>query len=141
MNANSDRLRKAHDAYNDHDLAAAVADMRSDVVVVGHAAGQTFPSTEAFARFLGMYDQMSSDIRIVDAEYLEAGNRVIAQFRAIGTQDGPFIGFPPTGRPFSLDVAGVWTCDQDGYAVEGHNYTDLFDLLIQLGHVPAPAMA
>ncbi len=141
MNSPTDTLRLAHEAFSRHDLAGIIQDMRPDVVVYGHAAGQRLPSADAFAQFLGMYFTMSSDIQIVDAEYVTAGNKVIAQFRAVGSQDGPFLGFPAGGRPFSLDVAEIWTFDDEGYAIEGHNYADTLGLLIQLGHVPAPVMA
>lgn len=136
---NVSTLKVAHDAFSRHDLDAVIADMRPDVVVYGHAAGQRLPSPDAFAQFLGMYYVMSSDIRITDAEYLAAGNKVVAQFRAIGTQDGPFLGYPASGREFSLDIAEIWTYDEDGLAIEGHNYGDTLGLLIQLGHVPVPA--
>ena len=136
---NSATLKAAHDAFSRRDLVDTIAGMRPDVVVYGHAAGQRLPSAEAFAQFLGMYYTMSSDIRIVDNEYIDAGNKVIAQFRAVGINDGPFLGFPASGRPFSLDVAEVWTFDTEGFAVEGHNYTDILGLLIQFGHIAAPA--
>lgn len=132
-------LRAAHDAMASRDSEPITHMMRPDVVVYGHAAGRAFKSAAEFAEFLGMYYTMSSDIRLVDAEYIAAGDKVVAQFRAVGTQDGPFLNFPASGRPFSLDVAEVWTFDAEGYAVEGHNYTDIFGLLMQLGHVPVPA--
>ena len=141
MNNPLNSLRSAHEAFSRHDLDAITQDMRPDVVVYGHSAGQRFNSADAFTQFMGMYFAMSSDIHIVDAEYMTAGNKVIAQFRGVGVQDGPFLGFPASGRPFSLDVAEIWTFDDEGYAVEGHNYADTLNLLIQLGHVPAPAMA
>ncbi|CUS06271.1 conserved protein of unknown function [Candidatus Promineifilum breve] len=136
---NLETLKAAHDAFSRHDLDAVIADMRPDVVVYGYAGGQRLPSAAAVAQFLSQYYAMSSDIRLVDADYLAAGNKVIAQFRAVGTQDGPFLGFPATGRAFSLDVAEVWTFDEDGRAVEGHNYGDTLGLLMQLGHMPVPA--
>ena len=140
MKSPVDSLRAAHEAFSRHDLVAMIDGMRPNVVVYGHAAGQAFPSAEAFAQFMGMYFVMSSDIKLVDAEYIAAGSKVIAQFRAVGTQDGPFLGFPASGRPFSLDVAEIWTFDDEGYSIEGHNYADTLGLLIQLGHVPAPSM-
>ncbi len=134
-------LRAAHEAFSRHDLPSIIRDMRRDVVVYGHAAGQRLPSADAFAQFMNMYFTMSSDIAIVDAEYFAHSNKVVAQFRAVGTQDGPFLGFPASDRPFTLDVAEIWTFDDEGYAIEGHNYADTLGLLIQLGHVPAPALA
>lgn len=136
---NIDTLRAAHDAFSRHDLVGVIEGMRPEAVVYGHAAGQRLPSADAFAQFLGMYYTMSSDIRIVDAEYIASGDKVIAQFRAVGVNDGPFLNFPASGRDFSLDVAEIWTFDADGYAIEGHNYADTLGLLIQFGHIPVPA--
>jgi steroid delta-isomerase-like uncharacterized protein len=134
-----DILRQAHEAFSRHDLDAALAPMRPDVILHAHAAGQTFTSRAAVREFLSMYLAMSSDVRLVDAEYIAAGDKVIAQLRAVGTQDGPFLSFPASGRPFSLDLVEIWTFDEDGYAVEGHSYNDTLGLLMQLGHVAAPA--
>jgi steroid delta-isomerase-like uncharacterized protein len=136
---NVETLRAAHDAFSRHDPADIIVGMRPDVVVYAHAAGQRLPSAEAFAQFLGLYFTMSSDVRIVDQQYIAAGDKVIAQFRATGVNDGPFLGFPASGRQFSLDVAEIWTFDDEGYAVEGHNYADTLGLLIQFGHIAAPA--
>jgi ketosteroid isomerase-like protein len=136
---NVETLRAAHNAMADRDPVPVTAMMRPDVVVHGHAAGQTFNSVEEFMQFLDLYYSMSSDIRLVDGEYIAAGDKVIAQFRAVGTQDGPFLGFPASGRPFSLDVAEIWTFNDEGYAIEGHNYTDILGLLMQLGHIAVPA--
>ena len=136
---NIETLRAAHDAMAGRETEPVTRMMRPDVIVYGHAAGQAFKSADEFAQFLNVYYTMSSDIRLVDAEYIAAGNKVIAQFRAIGTQDGPFLAFPASGRPFSLDVAEIWTFDDDGLAIEGHNYADTLGLLIQLGHMPVPA--
>lgn len=132
-------LKAAHDAFSRHDLDDVIVGLRPDVIFYGHAVGQRLTSAQAFAQFLGVYYVMSSDVRIVDAEYFSAGARVIAQFRAVGVNDGPFFGFPASGREFSLDVAEIWTFDEDGYAIEGHNYADTLGLLIQLGHMPVPA--
>lgn len=138
--SNTDTLRAAHEAFSRHDLEGVKIGMRPNAVVYGHAAGQVLPSAEAFTQFLSTYYAMSSDIHLVDNTYIEAGDKVIAQFRAVGTQDGPFLGFPASGRPFSLDAAEIWTFDDEGYSIEGHNYADTLGLLIQLGHVPMPAM-
>lgn len=136
-----DNLRQGHEAFSRHDLAATTAHMRPDVVVHIHNRGQTLTSAEAFRGYLGQQAAMSSDSRIADATYIDAGSHVIAQFRVVGTQDGPLLHFPPSNRPFALDVCEVWRHDDDGRAVEGHSYTDTMGLLIQLGHIPAPAMA
>ena len=88
-----------------------------------------------FAGWMDEFVAMSSDIQIVDAKYIEAGDYVTAQFRAVGRQDGPMGPFPSSNKPYSLDVCEVWQFGADGMAVEGHNYSDGLGLLIQLGHI------
>ena len=50
---------------------------------------------------------MSSDIKIVNARYIDAGDYVTAQFHGVVTHDGPLMAFPASGKPFSLDVCEV----------------------------------
>jgi len=134
-----DSLRRAHEAFSRHDLAAVTADMRPDVAVTIHNRGQTLPSAEAFRDYLGQQLAMASDARITGATYIEAGEYAVAQFTVTGTQDGPLLNFPPSHRPFAFGVCEVWRYDADGRAVEGHNYADALGLLMQLGHIPVPA--
>ena len=128
MNRPTDTLRRAHEAFSRHDLAGIIQDMRPDVVVYGHAAGQRLPSADALAQFLGMYFTISADLHVVDAAYVTAGHNVVAHCRAVATQAGPFRGLPAT-------------TDDDGLAIGGHHSAATRALLPQLGHVPAPVMA
>ena len=84
---------------------------------------------------------MSSDIKLVDARYIDGGEYVTAIFHGVGTQDGPMAGTPfgPSGKAFSLDVCEVWRYNANGEAIEGHNYSDGLGLLMQLGHMSPPA--
>jgi steroid delta-isomerase-like uncharacterized protein len=134
-----DILRQAHEAFSRHDLDTAIAPMRPDVILNAHAAGQTFTSRAAVREFLSMYYAMSSDVHLINGQYFAAGNKVVAQLTAVGVNDGPFLDFPASGRPFALDLLEIWTFDDEGYAVEGHSYSDTLGLLMQLGHVAAPA--
>lgn len=132
-------LRAAHDAFSAHDFASAAQVVAPAGRVVDHGRGLTVNSQAEFAGWLEGRGAMSSDIRIVDAEYIAAGDWVTARFRAIGVQDGPMPPFPASHKPFSLDVCEVWRFGPDGQAVEGHNYSDGLGLLMQLGHLAAPA--
>jgi len=64
---------------------------------------------------------------------------VTAQFRAVGTQNGPMAPFPANNKPFSLEVCEVWHFNANGEADEGHNYSDGMGLAMQLGHIKPPA--
>ena len=138
--SNAATLRKGHEAFSVGNLDEAILIVAPNCTVVDHGRGQTYHSRAEFRGMLAAFFQMSSNIKIVDAKYIEAGEYVTAQFRAVGIQDGPMASTPfgPSGKPFSLDVCEVWRFGSDGLAVEGHNYSDGFGLLMQLGHLPIP---
>ncbi|HNS00981.1 MAG TPA: nuclear transport factor 2 family protein [Anaerolineae bacterium] len=137
-NKNVATLRAAHDAFSAHDCARSAAiGVGSNVRFVDHGRGITVSSREEFQSWLEGHIATSSDIRIVDAHYIDAGDWVTARFRAVGTQDGPIPpGFPASHKPFSLDICEVWHVGPDGKADEGHNYSDGLGYMMQLGHFP-----
>lgn len=138
MGSNVDRLREAHQAFNErrHEDAATV--MGPDAVFTDHGNGITTRSHSEFVAWLSAFTAASSDIAIRDAVYIDGGDWVTATFQAEGVQDGPLASFPPTGKRFTLDVCEVWHFAGGGPADEGHSYSGVVPMLIQLGHLPAP---
>lgn len=137
MSKNVETLRKAHEALGLHDVGPAARLVAANCTVTDHARGVTLHTRDEFANWVSAFYTMSSDIRIVDPEYIDAVEYVTARFRAVGTQDGPMTNSPfgVSNKPFSLDVCEVWRFNADGEAIEGHNYSDGLGLLIQLGHI------
>ncbi|RMD58103.1 nuclear transport factor 2 family protein [Candidatus Parcubacteria bacterium] len=131
-------LRAAHEAFSAGDLDTAQKLVAADIKLTDHGRGQTFTNREAFRGWMEAFKTMSSDMKIVDAKYIDAGDWVTAQFRVVGTQDGPMDNFPASHKPFSLDVCEIWHFNANGEAIEGHNYSDGLGLLIQLGHIQPP---
>jgi hypothetical protein len=137
--SNIERLRAGHDAFSVKDFQKAATLVAQECTIVDHGKGATLRSRDEFLGWMEQFTVGSSDIRIVDAQYIDGGEWVTARFRAVGKQDGPLGTFPPSNLPFSLDVCEVWRFDSDGNAVEGHNYSDTLGLLIQLGHIQPAA--
>lgn len=136
---NVHRLRSAHAAFSRGDLDTALTLVAADCAFTDHGRGAVLSGREEFRQWMADLIAMSSDVRITAAQYIDAGETVIAQFTAEGIQDGPMEPFPPSGRPFTLDVCEVWQFNADGEAVEGHNYSDGLGMLVQLGHLALPA--
>ncbi|MCX7784154.1 MAG: ester cyclase [Meiothermus sp.] len=138
---NSETLRTAHHAFSAGNVDEAAKVLAPDGTMTDHGRGQVYRSRAEFHHMLTGFVAMSSDIKIVDAHYIEAGDWVTARFRVIGTQDGPMAGTPfgPSHKPFTLDVCEVWRFGLEGQAIEGHNYSDGLGLLLQLGHLALPA--
>ena len=98
-----ERHRAGHEAFNRRDFAAMTSHYADSITWTDHAQGRTFRTPEEFRDdFLAGWVQASSDIRIVDPRYLDAGQTVMCTFTVVGTHDGPLGPFPATGREFAL---------------------------------------
>ena len=81
-----------------------------------------------------------SDFRLEVADLVVDGNTVWARNVGSGTNDGPFMGHPPTGRSMSIEVFDVVRV-RDGKIVEHWGVPDRLGALFQLGLAGPPASA
>jgi len=99
MTANVENYRAGHEAFNRRDFTAMTQHYAPGISWTDHAQGRTFGTPEEFrTEFLAGWLGVSSDIRISDAGYLDAGGTVVSTFTVSGTQDGPLGPFPPPAR-------------------------------------------
>jgi steroid delta-isomerase-like uncharacterized protein len=69
-------------------------------------------------------------------DVIAEGDRVVVRWVQQGTQSGPFMGIPPTGRQYTIAGIDVHRL-RDGLMAEHWHVVDLFGLLQQLGAIPA----
>lgn len=134
-NKNSEILRKAHEYFSRNNLDEASKLVTDKISFNDHGRGIKFNSRSEFKDWMGNFKKIASNMKLVNAKYIDSGEWVTAQFRAVGIQDGKLEQFPPSNKEFSLDVCEVWHFNSNGEADEGHNYSDGLGLLIQLGHI------
>jgi predicted ester cyclase len=83
------------------------------------------------------------DLRLTVDEIVTSGDKVWARMTARGTNQGPFMGFAPTGKAFEIAVIDVCRFE-GGRIVEHWGVPDRFALLHQVGLLagsPKPAEA
>jgi steroid delta-isomerase-like uncharacterized protein len=137
-----ERHRAGHEAFNRRDFAAMTIHYADRIRWTDRARGLTFTTPAQFRdEFLAGWVEVSSDIRITDPSYRDAGGASVATFTVTGTHDGPLGSFPATGRPFTLPLCELWHVDPDGRVVGGDLYYDQVSLLLQLGLLPQPSSA
>lgn len=139
---NVENYRAGHEAFNRRDFAAMTEHYADSMSWTDHAQGRTFGTPEEFRTdFLAGWLGVSSDIRITDPGYLDAGETVVCTFTVEGRQDGPLGPFPATGKEFALPLCEMWHFDSTGHVVGGDLYYDQLSLLTQLGLMPQPSSA
>jgi steroid delta-isomerase-like uncharacterized protein len=134
--------RAGHVAFNKRDFVAMTKEYAERIAWTDHAQGRTFRTPQEFKDdFLPGWVQVSSDIRITDPRYLDAGHAALCTFTVVGTHDGPLGPFPATGKQFVLQLCELWHFDQTGRVIGGDLYYDQVSLLRQLGLMPQPTSA
>jgi hypothetical protein len=137
---NYETYRAGHDAFNHRDFAAMVKHYADTIDWTDRARGLTFRTPQEFKDvFLPGWVESSSNIRITNPRYIDAGQTVMCTFTVVGTHDGPLGPFPATGKEFALPLCEMWHFDSIGRAVGGDLYYDQVSLLMQLGLMPQPS--
>ena len=68
---------------------------------------------------------------------LSSGDKVVARATVTGTNHGPFMGMPPTGKAIRVQLIDIIRFDDDGLAREHWGVFDAMKMMQQLGVVPA----
>ena len=95
------------------------------------------PGRDGLRQWLAGWIAAFPDARWAIEEQLADGDQVWTRSVWQGTQQGPFLGVPPTGK--NVTVA-AWTIDRftDGKISESRLIMDALGLMMQLGVVPPP---
>jgi len=134
-------LREAHESWNKRDFAGVVSNAVKGLAYTDHGRNITLNTRDKFREWTEGWAKAFSDGCITNSQYIDAGDIVVAQFTAEGTNDGPLGSLKPTGRKMSLAFCEICHFDKDGRMVSGGCYYDQYTLLTQLGHIQPLAAA
>ena len=73
-------------------------------------------------------------------EVIAVGDKVVVRFTNSGTQIGPFLGTPATGKHATWLGIGIYTI-RDGKIASGWFAEDILSMLLQLGTITLPTRA
>jgi steroid delta-isomerase-like uncharacterized protein len=139
---NVETVRTAHENWNKRDFAAALQNTAENVVYTDNARNLILNGRDKFRAWMEAWVKAFPNGRISNPQYIDAGDVVIAQFTAEGTNDGPFGSFKPTGRRISMPFCEIMHFDKQGRVISGGSYYDQYTLLTQLGYAqPLPVAA
>jgi hypothetical protein len=139
---NVETHRAGHEAFNERNFVAMTKQYSQSITWTDHSQGRTFSTPAEFMDdFLPGWVEASSDIKITDPRYLDAGQTSLCTFNVAGTHDGQLGPFPATGKQFVLPLCEMWHFDSSGQVIGGDLYYDQVSLLTQLGLLPLPSGA
>jgi len=105
---------------------------------VDHAAPPGTPGgLEGAKHTVTMYLTAFPDLHFTVEDFIAEGDKVVARLTVRGTQQGIFMGIPPTGKHATVTAIDINRM-ADGKSVEHWLNMDTLGLLQQLGVIPAP---
>jgi len=122
-------------AIENLDAAALVGDYAPDCIVESPTGGR-HEGREAAQAVLQAFFDAFLDLRVRREGLLIDGDRAVQIEAMEGTHVGPFLGMPPTGKPFRFVIALF--CElKDGKIVHERRIYDFTGLLVQIGVLKA----
>ena len=115
---------------NEKDLSPIETDMADDFV--DHEAPPGAPAGREGARqWITLLHAVVPDLHVTIEDMVAEGDTVVVRNTWRGTHTGPFLGLPPTGRPFVLKGMVMWRL-RDGKIAERWATLDQWGLRRQL---------
>ena len=136
--AHGDTHRMLHGMFNDRKFDQIPAHLAPGFMYEDLAQGLTIKTPEEFIDYLNGWVQAFSDGKIDSVTYLDGADFSVATFHGRGHNDGPFAGFPATGKTIDTPTCEVYHYASDGTVLSGENYFDSLTILRQLGLAPDP---
>lgn len=117
----------------DRYLAADRVDYQDYGLPPGMADGQ-----EGFKRVVGPFVEAFPDLHL-EVEFTVAdADHVVLYISTTGTNTGPFMGMPPTGKKFKINQVDIFRFNDEGKVAAHWGVFDTFGMMAQLGVIPAP---
>jgi steroid delta-isomerase-like uncharacterized protein len=116
-----------------HDLAALDELFSPDFV--DHSGMTNPPTLEGSRQFFSMMFAAFPDMRFTIRQQIAEGDKVLTHKTLQGTQLGPFMGIPATGKAVAVDVMDIFTV-AGGKITEHWTVGDMLGMMQQLGVVP-----
>ena len=105
---------------------------------IDHALPPGLPAgIEGSKQFITMYLTAFPDLHFTVEDMIAEGDKVVARLTTRGTQQGAFMGIPPTGKQATITAIDINRI-VGGKSVEHWLNMDTLGLLQQLGVIPAP---
>jgi steroid delta-isomerase-like uncharacterized protein len=127
-------MRRAYELISAGDIDGFGRLMSDDFVEHEEVPGLA-PTKEGVLDFFRGYLVAFPDLRMEVLDLVASGDKAVARVKATGTQDGEFMGMPPSGRSVEVELIDIMRFD-DGLVVEHWGVMDMLAMLQQLGAVP-----
>ena len=128
-------MQRAYDLINDGDIDG-FGDLLAEGFVEHEELPDLAPTKDGVLELFRSYRVAFPDLRMDVAEIIASGDKAVARVTASGTQNGEFMGLPPSGRSVEVHMIDIMRFDDAGLVCEHWGVLDMLSMLQQLGAIP-----
>jgi steroid delta-isomerase-like uncharacterized protein len=128
-------MRRSYEFLTAHDVDG-FGDLLADDFIEHEGFPDLPPTKDGVKDVFRMYFGAFPDLRFEVQDVLSAGDKVVARVRCSGTNEGEFMGMPPTGKRFEVDEIDIVRFGEDGLGHEHWGVFDAMGMMQQLGAIP-----
>ncbi|MGE3795515.1 MAG: ester cyclase [Dehalococcoidia bacterium] len=131
-------MRRIYELISAGDIDGFGTLMGADFVEHEEAPG-VVPTKEGVLDMFRMYVSAFPDMVMMPDDVLVDGDKAVARVTVTGTNEGPFMGMPATGRRVEVQVIDIMRFGHDGLVHEHWGLMDALGMMQQLGALPEDA--
>jgi steroid delta-isomerase-like uncharacterized protein len=128
-------MQRAYDLINGGDIDG-FGELLAEGFVEHEELPGLAPTREGAMQLFRDYLVAFPDLHMEVLDIITSGDKGVARVTASGTQDGEFMGMPPSGRSIEVPLIDIMRFDDAGLVSEHWGVLDMLSMLQQLGAIP-----
>ncbi len=133
--ANKAATRKLFEFMSGADLSQVEEVIAPNMVDHEEVPGIDNNGPEGFKRTVGFFRSAFPDLKMEVIDLIAEGDKTVAHFHIKGTNNGPFMGMPATGKPVDITGADIFKFE-GGKVVDHWGFYQEAKMMHQLGMMP-----
>ena len=125
-------MRRLYELINAGEIDGFAAALADSFVEHEQAPGLS-PNKEGILTFFRAMLAAFPDLQMVPEDVIVSGDKAVARVRMTGTHRATFMGIPPTGKAFDVQLIDITRFGSDGKALEHWGVTDQLGMMQQIG--------
>jgi steroid delta-isomerase-like uncharacterized protein len=128
-------MQRTYDLINDGDIDGFGRLLAEGFVEHEELPGLA-PTKEGVKELFHTYRAAFPDLHMDAEDIIASGDKTVARVKALGTQNGEFMGMPPSGKRIEVQLIDIMRFDDAGLVCEHWGVMNMLSMLQQLGALP-----
>ncbi|MGA2976678.1 MAG: nuclear transport factor 2 family protein [Spirochaetia bacterium] len=136
-----DAQKESQARWNSHDVTSMAKMLHKNASILISPLYDPV-GRDAYIAWMGVMLQAFPDLSVSPTRTFDMGDGwVVSEVKMTGTNTGPYLGHPATGKPIALRAAYLGRYDANGLTTTLKLYFDSMTIMTQLGFKPVPLVA